>query len=55
MITQKEPTAYRGECITSKENKANPKPGDPCHTLSTDERNYICIQNETEERQCKEI
>lgn len=46
-----EPTEYRGECITSKENKANPKPGDPCHPLSTDERNYICIPSETEEEQ----
>ncbi len=37
-----EPTVYNGENITSPTNKANPKPGDPCHTLSTDSRNYLC-------------
>ena len=37
-----EAVAYNGENITSPTNKANPKPGDPCHTLGTDERNY-CV------------
>ena len=33
---------YNGESITSPTNAQNPKPGDPCHTLGTDSRNYIC-------------
>lgn len=36
-----EPVVYRGESITSDINKSNPKSGDPCHTLSTDPRNYL--------------
>ena len=44
-----EPVAYNGENITSPLNKANPQPGDPCHTLGTDSRNYLvepvyCLQ-----------
>jgi DNA (cytosine-5)-methyltransferase 1 len=33
---------YNGESITSPTNRQNPKPGDPCHTLGTDSRNYVC-------------
>lgn len=38
--------AYNGENITSPLNKTNPQPGDPCHTLGTDSRNYLvyCLQ-----------
>ena len=36
-----EPVVYRGDCITSEVNKSNPQSGDPCHTLSTDPRNYL--------------
>lgn len=36
-----EPVAYNGENITSPFNKVNPQPGDPCHTLGTDSRNYL--------------
>lgn len=36
---------YSGENITSPTNKANPQPGDPCHTLDQDSRNYVvCLQ-----------
>ena len=36
---------YSGENITSPTNKANPQPGDPCHTLNQDSRNYVvCLQ-----------
>lgn len=49
VIKAQEPTSYRGDSITSKANASNPKPGDPCHTLSTDERNYICIGQELKE------
>lgn len=38
-----EPVRYNGENITSPLNKTDPKPGDPCHTLGTDSRNWVCI------------
>lgn len=37
--------AYRGDAITSPVNKSNPQPGDPCHTLTDDERNYVVLEN----------
>ena len=38
--------ARYGANITSPLNKTNPQAGDPCHTISTDSRNYIvhCLQ-----------
>ena len=36
-----EPFCYNGENLTSPLNKQNPQPGDPCHTLGTDPRNYV--------------
>ena len=33
--------AYRGDAITSPINASNPQPGDPCHTLTADDRNYV--------------
>ena len=38
---------YNGVAITSPINAANPKEGDPCHTLTDDSRNYV-VQVETE-------
>lgn len=38
-----QPVAYNGENITSPFNKVNPQPGDPCHTLGTDSRNYLVM------------
>ena len=35
---------YDGSNITSPVNAANPQSGDPCHTLSTDSRNYVVEQ-----------
>ena len=32
---------YRGDSITHPTNKSNPHPGDPCHTLTDDDRNYV--------------
>ena len=32
---------YRGDSITSPINASNPMPGDPCHTLTNDSRNYV--------------
>lgn len=42
VVEGKEPLTYPGVGITSKQNASNPKPGDPCHTLNTDNRNYVC-------------
>jgi site-specific DNA-cytosine methylase len=36
-----EPVVFDGANVTSKYNVQNPKPGDPCFTLSTDSRNYV--------------
>lgn len=36
-----EPVVYNGETITSPGNWSNPKPGDPCHSLTNDSRNYL--------------
>lgn len=45
-----EPVVYPGVNITSPINGANPQPGDPCHTLTNDNRNYVVFtQNEREE------
>ena len=40
------PVVYDGANVTSPINVANPQLGDPCHTLSTDSRNYLvyCLQ-----------
>lgn len=43
VVEGKEPLTYPGVGITSKQNASNPKPGDPCHTLNTDSRNYVCV------------
>lgn len=41
-----EAVVYDGANITSPLNKTNPQAGDPCHTISTDSRNYSvhCLQ-----------
>ena len=41
-----EPAVFDGAGITCPTNASNPQPGDPCHTLSTDSRNYLvyCLQ-----------
>lgn len=41
-----EAVVYDSANITSPLNKTNPQAGDPCHTISTDSRNYIvhCLQ-----------
>lgn len=36
---------YRGDSITSPINASNPHPGDPCHTLTDDNRNYVVGEN----------
>ena len=36
---------YNGESLTSPQNKQNPQYDDPCHTLGTDSRNYVVIEN----------
>ena len=34
---------YDGSSVTSPKNWNNPKPGDPCYALHTDNRNYVVI------------
>ena len=36
-----EPVVFDGASVTSPINAQNPQPGDPCHTLNTDSRNYV--------------
>ena len=36
-----EPVVFDGSSVTSPINAQNPRPGDPCHTLNTDSRNYV--------------
>ena len=43
LVMEPKPVVYDGAGITSPVNASNPQPGDPCHTLSTDSRNYVCI------------
>lgn len=35
---------YDGSAVTSPINVQNPQPGDPCHTLNTDSRNYLVYE-----------
>lgn len=43
--TETHAVAYNGSNITSPINASNPKEGDPCHTLTDDNRNYVVIEN----------
>ena len=36
---------YNGANITCPTNASNPKPGDACHTLTDDNRNYVILEN----------
>jgi len=44
MIISK-PTVYNGAQVTSPVNVSNPQPGDPCHSPTTDNRNYLVEDN----------
>lgn len=46
----KEAVAYNGVQITSPVNKGTPKVGDPCHSLSTDSRNYVVESHQQDTR-----
>lgn len=41
MHDQQAIVTYPGVGVTSRQNASNPEPGDPCHTLNTDSRNYV--------------
>ena len=45
--------AYNGVAITSPTNAANPQPGDPCHTLTEDSRNYVVLENHPNDSRVK--
>ena len=40
-----QPVCFDGSNVTNPINASNPKPGDPCHTLSRDSRNYVVEKN----------
>lgn len=50
-----QPIVYNGENITCPINKVDPKPGDPCHTLGTDSRNYVVYENHSQDSRYKEL
>lgn len=50
-----QPIVYNGENITCPINKVDPKPGDPCHTLGTDSRNYLVYENHSQDTRFKEL
>lgn len=50
-----QPIVYNGENITCPINKAVPRPGDPCHTLGTDSRNYVVYENHSQDSRYKEL
>jgi len=50
-----QPIVYNGENITSPLNKADPQPGDPCHTLGTDSRNYLVYENHSQDSRYKPL
>lgn len=45
---------YDGANVTSPVNASNPEPGDPCHTLSTDSRNYVVYESHPQDSRAKE-
>jgi len=47
-----EAVAYNGAAITCPTNRCIPQPGDPCHTLDTDSRNYV-IENHPNDSRVK--
>lgn len=46
------PTAYDGSTVTSPTNAQKPKP-EECHTLSTDDRNYVILENQPTDSRIK--
>ena len=51
--TEHHAVAYRGDAITSPVNSSNPQPGDPCHTLTDDSRNYVVLENHSMDSRIK--
>ena len=41
---------YNGSNITCPTNASNPKPGDACHTLTDDNRNYVICENHKKQK-----
>ena len=50
-----EPIVYNGETVTSPTNKQMPSAGDPCHTLTDDNRNYLVYENHSQDSRYKEL
>ena len=53
LVVTKEAITYPGVGITSPVNANNPKPGDPCHTLCSDSRNYVVLENHPNDSRVK--
>ena len=50
-----EPIVYNGETVTCPTNKQLPHPGDPSHTLTADDRNYLVYENHSQDSRYKEL
>lgn len=50
-----EPIVYNGETVTCPTNKQQPQPGDPSHTLTADDRNYLVYENHSQDSRYKEL
>lgn len=50
-----EPIVYNGETVTCPTNKQTPSAGDPCHTLTADDRNYLVYENHSQDSRYKEL
>lgn len=50
-----EPIVFDGSNVTCPTNASNPKSGDPCHTLSTDSRNYVVYESHPMDSRIKEL
>jgi len=55
VICGTEPIVYKGDSITSPINAANPQEGDPCHTLTEDDRNYLVYENHSQDSRYKPL
>lgn len=50
-----EPIVYDGSNVTCPTNASNPHRGDPSHTLTADDRNYLVYENHSQDTRYKEL
>ena len=46
---------YPGVSVTCPTSGSNPQPGDPCHTLTDDSRNYVVFENHSQDTRYKPL